>query len=139
MGVDNCERLTEVLDLSNQDQLAIRYTLVGGGSEYHLPSMRLGIEARLPLICQRCLQAMTMEIEVAFDYIVSPTEPEEVDMDDEADWVESSREMNLSELVEDELLIAIPLAPTHDHDCQPVKLESGEKPNPFAVLKGVIK
>jgi uncharacterized protein len=44
--------------------------------------------------------------------------------------------MNLTELIEDELLIAMPIAPLHEADCIKATMQSGEKPNPFAILKG---
>lgn len=58
-------------------------------------------------------------------------------------FVEASREMNVWELVEDELLIAFPIAPVHsaEHqkECVAYIKQSGEKPNPFAVLKDFAK
>ena len=72
------------------------------------------------------------------DWDFEPTEIffPEFDENDEIDWLEPSQEMNLSELIEDELLIAIPIAPVHEANCAKSNMQSGEKPNPFAVLKG---
>lgn len=117
----------------------IRYLLTGGASSYHLPSLKLSVDAVLTVVCQRCLSEMQLPLSVEYDYVLSEVEPEEFDGDDDVDWLEVSREMNLTELIEDELLIAMPLAPTHEHSCKPAKHESGEKHNPFAVLKGIIK
>ena len=47
--------------------------------------------------------------------------------------------MNVLQLIEDELLLAMPIAPTHAEACNKASMQSGEKPNPFAVLKGKIK
>jgi uncharacterized protein len=47
--------------------------------------------------------------------------------------------MDVKLLVEDEVILALPIAPVHDNDCTPVTMQSGEKPNPFAALKGLIK
>lgn len=139
MAVDDCSRLTEVVNNGNQSQLKIHYSLVGGEAKFHLPSMHLTVEASLPLICQRCLEPMQLDLSLAYDYVVSESEPEEIEGDDNVDWVETSREMDVNELIEDELLIALPLAPTHEQKCKPLKLESGEKHNPFAALKGLVK
>jgi len=62
-----------------------------------------------------------------------------VEESDEIDWLEASQEMDLTALIEDELLIAMPIAPMHETDCLKTSLQSGEKPNPFAVLKGKFK
>ena len=58
---------------------------------------------------------------------------------DEIDWIEEEKEMNLLELIEDELLLAMPIAPHHDNNCAKLSMQSGEKPNPFAILKGKYK
>lgn len=139
INAQDSDRLTEISNPQQLDKLNIHFDLVGDDAKSHVPSMHLRVNATLPLVCQRCLGAMQFDTALAFDYVVSVTEPEEADESDEIDWIESSREMNLTELIEDELLIAIPLAPRHVHNCHPIKLESGEKPNPFAALKGLIK
>jgi uncharacterized protein len=47
--------------------------------------------------------------------------------------------MDLQKLIEDEIIMATPIAPTHEGHCAQGTMQSGEKPNPFAVLKGLIK
>lgn len=135
---DSCERLVDILDKNDSSVSKIHYNLIGSTTKFQLPSISLSIKAELPVICQRCLEAMKLEIAVTYDYVISNDEPVAFD-DDDVDWLEASREMDLIALIEDELLMAVPLAPTHKHACQPVKLESGEKHNPFSVLKGLVK
>ena len=57
-----------------------------------------------------------------------------------------SREFNLMELIEDELLMEVPVVPRHEECPVPVKLESSDadfeqaneqKENPFAVLQSL--
>lgn len=139
MTAQDSERLAEAVDPLHQGKLKVQYSLTGDDAKTHSPSMRLTIKALLPLVCQRCLEAMQFDVALTFDYVVSAVEPEEADGDDDVDWVEASGTMDLTELIEDELLIAIPLSPRHEIDCQPLKMESGDKPNPFAVLKGLVK
>ena len=47
--------------------------------------------------------------------------------------------MDIAALIEDEIIMALPIAPMHEVICGEVVTQSGEKPNPFAVLKGIIK
>ena len=54
------------------------------------------------------------------------------------DWLEINSEMDVHELIEDELLLAMPIAPAHEGACSRLSMQSGEKPNPFAVLKGKV-
>ena len=132
----SCERLLELLNVSSENLVDIRYTLIGAAKKQQLPNLHLSIDAKLPVLCQRCLAPMQLDFALSFDYIISAQAPAEVEESDEIDWLEASLTMNVNELVEDELLIAIPIAPKHENGCAPATTQSGEKPNPFAVLKG---
>lgn len=97
------------------------------------------------LICQRCTD--DFELELAIDFLFSPVKnaeaAEELPSYYDAIELDENGEVNLRELVEDELLLAIPLIPRHKlKDCQsPADSVWGElpeehdKPNPFDVLK----
>lgn len=134
-------RLNDLLALKNERQQAakIHFTLIGAAKKFSQPSLHLTIDAELPSTCQRCLNEMNVALKLDFDYLISDSEPASFDENDELDWLESSREMPVWEVIEDELLIAFPIAPVHSAANQQVCVQytkqSGEKPNPFAVLK----
>jgi len=136
---EDCERLIDSVNIEALSALKIRYKISGSASTFHLPSLHININASLPLVCQRCLEAVLQDFSLSFDYVINETEPEDFEDGEDVDWLEASREMNVVELIEDELLIAIPVAPMHESICKPLKLESGEKHNPFAALKGLVK
>lgn len=117
----------------------IHFKLAGHSQHYQLPSLHLDIKASLTMICQRCLEQMQVPITLHFNYVVSAEESATLDDSDEVDWVEQSDAMDISALIEDELLIALPIAPIHAPQCKQLNLESGEKPNPFSVLKALKK
>lgn len=117
----------------------LNFKLTGQTHHYHLPSLHLDVEANLPMQCQRCLEPMHVPIALHFDYVISADEPASLDDSDEVDWVEQADAMDLQALIEDELLIALPIAPVHASQCKQLNLESGEKPNPFSVLKALKK
>ena len=133
-----CERLAETL-LPSGTGAHISFKIIGAAKQLRNPSLHLHIEAKLPVTCQRCLDEMLLNINLDFNYIICNTLPTEIDENDDTDWLEAAPEMNLQALIEDELLLAMPIAPMHDHDCSKQSMQSGEKPNPFAVLKGLIK
>ncbi len=102
--------------------------------------------AALELLCQRCNAPFVREFELTFCY--TPVKPgqnrdelpeayEPVEIDDEG-------EISLLDLIEDELIVAIPYAPMHDMANCGVNSEEqvfgdissvkDERPNPFAVL-----
>lgn len=102
-------------------------------------------EATVTLICQRCTEAF--EQELVIDFLYSPVKnveaADELPSYYEAIEFDENGEVNLRELVEDELILAIPLIPRHSLEaCQaPADSTWGElpeehdKPNPFDVLK----
>lgn len=132
------KRLLEFLDLSSLEVEVnvVEYQLSGVTVAGH-PGLRLVLQATLPMYCQRCLKPIEATVNVAYAYVLSHEEPQE--LDDELDWLEISRAMDVQALIEDELLMTIPIAPTHQHDCLTHKLSSGDKVNPFAVLKEKFK
>ena len=132
----NCDRLLELLSVSDEHGADIRYKLTGAAKKMHLPSLHLQIKAQLPVLCQRCLEAMQLDFSLTFDYVISDNAPAEAEESDDVDWLEASQNIDVGELIEDELLLAMPIAPVHDTDCMKASTQSGEKPNPFAALKG---
>jgi uncharacterized protein len=97
------------------------------------------------LTCQRCTEALesTLEIDFSFSPVKNAEAAEELPSYYDAIELDENGEVNLRELVEDELILAIPLIPRHElKQCQAPadsvwgKLpEEQEKPNPFDVLK----
>ena len=117
---------------------AVKYVLTGTNGDFHLPSLNLEVAAVLPGTCQRCMEVMQLPIDSQFDYVLSSEEPEAFDGDEDIDWLEISEEMDLIALIEDELLMAYPLGPTHTEDCQEQQPESTDTHQPFANLKEML-
>jgi uncharacterized protein len=68
--------------------------------------------------------------------LVAPGEewPDEELEDDGTDAIEASRELAVLALVEDEVLLALPVAPRHEVCALPAAVETQSRPSPFAVL-----
>ena len=143
------KRLAELLCLPSEiveesaKQSMVNFEIIGDYKRFRQPSLHLHIETKLPITCQRCLELMQVEIDLQFDYLISDSSTDELnhndDQNDDLDWVQANTEMNFHELIEDELLLAMPISPMHASECTKTSMQSGEKPNPFAVLKGFIK
>lgn len=135
------KRLHETLGINEESAIKalINFDLSGRSNQFRYPSLHISIKSVLPAICQRCLSEMLVPLDLRFDYLISAAKLEEDADNDQIDWIEEQKEMNLLELIEDELLLALPIAPAHANECIKSKLQSGEKPNPFAVLKGKYK
>jgi len=110
----------------------------------------VSVEAKVVMRCQRCLSDMEVLIATASlmacvwtdeEAAALPAAYEPLIVDDAAD---------LSDIVEEEILLAIPVSPTHERECKsaeqqaalaaevegPAKVEdTGERDSPFAVLE----
>ena len=107
--------------------------------------VHLEAESIVPLVCQRCLQPVDMPLAVdrSFRFVADEATAAAQDDEVEEDLLALSHSFDLLELVEDELLMEVPVAPRHEVCPEPVKMsvadagfeEAGaEKENPFAVL-----
>jgi len=113
------------------------------------PWLRLTVLTTLPQICQRCLEPVEVPVQVAreFRFVDSEALAEQQDDDCEEDLLVASREFDLAALIEDEVLLALPLVPRHEVCPVNVKMAAAdtdfdapaEKPNPFAVLANLKK
>ena len=120
-------------------------TPMGGAGQAWL---HLRAAARLPMICQRCLGPALIDVEAdrRFRFVADEATAELEDDEAEEDVLALSRDFDLLELIEDELLMALPVVPRHEECPVPVKLQAGEadlqeagdaKPNPFAALQAL--
>lgn len=108
------------------------------------PWLQLTASLEVTLQCQRCLKPMTgqLNIERRFRFVVDEAEALRLDEETEDDVLVLSREFDLHALVEDELILALPIVPRHESCPEPLLVagESApdfaeeERPNPFAVL-----
>jgi uncharacterized protein len=110
--------------------------------------LHLQAAVSLPLVCQRCMGPVDIALEVdrSFRFVATEAQAELEDEEAEEDVLALSRDFNLQELLEDELLMALPVVPRHETCPTEVRLAaqdpdfdvaSAEKPNPFAVLAGL--
>jgi uncharacterized protein len=107
--------------------------------------LHLDADTSMPLICQRCLTPVDVPIEVhrSFRFVADESTAAAEDDAAEEDLLALSRSFDLLELVEDELLMELPVAPRHDVCPEPVKMSAAdadfqaaapERENPFALL-----
>jgi uncharacterized protein len=108
------------------------------------PWVHLKGQVELALVCQRCLEPVQVSVTFARDFRFVDTEEQAEREDDESveDVLVNSARFDLLELVEDELLMAIPPSPKHEKCPQKLKLSAADadfeaadaKPHPFAKL-----
>ena len=156
LSLADCPRLAELLASQSPDSgettrhkqgaqdSSINFVLNGETNAAGQHFLHLTLSSVLVTYCQRCLDLMPLNLNLSFDYLISDinagdADAAELEESDEYDVQEASQAMDLLALIEDEIIMATPIAPLHEEDCAHGTMQSGEKPNPFAVLKGLIK
>jgi len=135
------------------------------GTEGPQPYLRLAIHGAAWLECQRCLAPykQAFNVDATYRIVNTEAEAEEFPLDeDEVDVIVGSTHFDLIDLIEEELLLNLPLVPKHDvcpevHESlvSGVAGEEGEgdeagedgaeeggepdRPNPFAALEALKK
>jgi uncharacterized protein len=92
----------------------IRYTVCGGKSGARL-WLKITLRGMLPLTCCRCGEELDFEINDARRFILVAKDGEAGDGEEE---IAIDAAMDVGDFVEDELIMAVPIAPRH-RECPP--------------------
>lgn len=116
--------------------------LEGGRDEDGKPYLHLRVSGVLHLACQRCLAVLPFDVDVDSRLLpMAPGQewPDDELSDDTGDMIEADAAMSVMSLIEDEVLLALPIAPRHEN-CRPPSAAGGDnKPSPFAALADLKK
>lgn len=105
--------------------------------------LHLAAEATVAFECQRCLNPVQVPLAVDrhFLFVHGEDAAAQLDAESDDDVLALSRSLDLHDLAEDELLLAMPLVALHEVCPQPLAVPGGdaelpaeEVPNPFAAL-----
>ncbi len=103
--------------------------------------LHLQAQAQVPLTCQRCMapEIETVEVDRWFRFVDTEAQADAEDEDSEEDLLVIAAQFDLLALLEDELIMSLPLVPMHPQCPQPPVLQAGEvavaePPHPFAAL-----
>ena len=121
----------------------VRYTLAFGTDALKLPYAELHIEAELPLECQSSLRRFVLPLRLVQRLGLIRDEADESALPEEYEalLVEADGMLKPAELVEDELILALPVVPVSpdaeavERDFAPT-VEEIAQANPFAALSG---
>lgn len=144
--IKQLKRLNESLLSNDGDiQAELKFGFAG-----HIPFIEGHISAELQLKCQRCMQPMQHSVDNDFKLglVLNEEQMNKLPDDFEPYLVEEDNN-HLPDMLEDELLLALPLVAMHEFECseyanaqdaqqndevEPLK----EKENPFSVLKDLL-
>jgi uncharacterized protein len=118
---------------------AVTYSVRGGENAEGHPSLVVEATGKLALRCQRCLEPLEVALDVASDLELATSEREIATADDGVDRVLATRSMGVAALVEDEVILALPMVPMHDRCEAGPTGDDGARSSPFAALAALRK
>ncbi|MCL2161897.1 MAG: YceD family protein [Betaproteobacteria bacterium] len=136
-------RLVRLADRLTADEGMVRWQLSGSVDAEGTPKLDLVMSGRLMLRCQRCLGGLDWElaVETALLPVRAGQDLPEDELDnDEVDAIEVDGDggLDVLSLVEDEIILALPIAPRHADCGMPEATETGvRRESPFAPLVGL--
>jgi uncharacterized protein len=102
------------------DDGAIEFSLHGFTDQHDRPCARLQATGRLALVCDRCAQRCDFDLVLAAEYrfVSSQAELDRIPVTvDDIEHLVGSRHFDVTQLVEEEAILAVPLSPRHA-DCR---------------------
>lgn len=133
---------TETIDQAG----TVKWSLAGGTDSFGHAQFTLSVSGEVNLVCQRCLLALPHHIDSQSVIVLAKDEDnaDEVESmidDDTIDVIVGTTAFDVQYLIEDEALLALPLAPKHSV-CPDAKVSgtaegSEKRPSPFAMLKDI--
>lgn len=115
----------------------LQYAVRGGEDADGRAALTVEVSGVVRLACQRCLDALELPVSVASVLELADSEAEIDAAEDERDRVLASRSMDVAALIEDEVILALPMIPMHASCETAVAREAGDRRSPFAALAGL--
>ena len=124
-ALSSFERLTDFLhpsdDAADTLSKAVRWQVEGVWEEGRLgqpgrPWLHVHLEAEIPLTCQRCLGPVDtpLSLDLRYRFVADEATAEVEDERCEEDVLALEPRPNLLDLIEDELMMALPMLPMHE-------------------------
>jgi uncharacterized protein len=130
LGIESLPRLVQ----SGCSGLVLDFVLTGEINERGKPELGLEASGSVRLQCQRCLGEVEYPLQIEVQLELAASEAEILAADDDVDRVLAGRDMNVAALVEDELLLALPMAPKHEQCRAAAGTYEGSGPSAFQAL-----
>ena len=138
--VSELSRLSEIASNENDKVEVDLYFRLENG---RIPCVEGIIKSILVLDCQRCLDILQVDLKVPFSIAFVRNELQADSLDDKFEiyLIGDDEELETKDLITDEILLSIPMAPSHDYDCG-LKTDKGNiveevREHPFDVLKNI--
>ena len=135
LGLEQLPRLAE----SPCKTFGVGYCLRGGLNRAGKPSLAITASGRIELVCQRCLGSLLIDVDLDVELELCADPDAIAQADDEVDRVLATREMSVAQMVEDEVILALPQVPKHENCKVESLIAQPKEQSLFSVLAGLKK
>ena len=140
-GTVEIKQFNRLTDMLADDSGKVEYSIQFERAARILGKAQVKVKAELELLCTISTKKFIFPVDIdsTIGFIDDLAYEDLLDIDMEASWVEEGM-INPLEIIEDELILAVPDAPfneNHEDDESDDVIDTDEKPNPFAVLKNL--
>ena len=95
----------------------------------HRPSVAGEVSVDVLLTCQRCMEPVSLHLTAVIDTLIVESEDALASLDPEEDGVVcEEKRISIAEIIEDDLMIDLPISPRHD-TCAEADIENFRPPN----------
>jgi uncharacterized protein len=132
-------QLPRVADVLFDESGTVGYRIEGALTFKGEPELRLGLAIDVVLPCQRCLERLPIQLNVARTLVLSRGLDELAAVEDEEDDIDAIplvSALDVLDLIDQEVMLSLPIAPRHpDGECE-ARHEGDQAPqaSPFSVL-----
>ncbi|MDR2787597.1 MAG: YceD family protein [Candidatus Accumulibacter sp.] len=134
--------LSRVLDTLTDAAGDLAYRVRGRMGPRDRPRLVVEVDGVLSVCCQRCLEGIDHPVRIrSLLELIGDEEEltrEEIE-DDSMDFLTAQKELDVVALIEDEIILDLPVAPRHENCALPDAGERLREISPFAALKGKVK
>ena len=140
IAIANLYRLSDCLRSADG---AIEYELSGAVDPEGKSLLHLVIKGKLYLKCQRCLEELEHDVDLVSDLLLIENQqdfPEITEENEEVDCILAETEMDVLALLEEEIVLNLPISPRHEPGACSVTVHAGGEATqsvfaPLAALK----
>jgi uncharacterized protein len=134
-GLESLPRLAQSGCLGS----VVDFVLEGEINERGRPGLKLNVDGSVRLECQRCIESLDFPLHLEVRLQLAASEAEIAAAEDDVERVLAGREMSVAAMVEDEVILALPMVPKHDRCGVAVELGANAQTSAFQALAALKK
>ncbi len=139
IGFADIKNMPNLLSLQTRESGIVSLNIQLGNTRRKDVLLEINIKTRLNLICQRCMELIKNKtFDINSSFLISKEEVTQRTNEKDVDTIICEKNLDITSLVEQELILAIPMIPKHK-SCETSYINNlaEAEPSPFAELVNI--